>query len=635
MATLKGSTIASTYIQLVKRADSYSQTGTNIELMIADGTIAPTGLYLESGAVTDNVGIGTATPGYNLTVSSDTSADLALASHNNGDTVSYVPSLILLKSGGTATSQTVVVDGEYIGRIICQAHDGSNLSTAAGQIDFRVEDSGSGAVATNRIPTNMNFSTAAGASDDDMAVKMTISADGNVGIGTTAPGSQLEIANSETHASLEISCWSDTVTHQPSLTFQKSASNDINTLLRTAAGEDLGRIIWNGVNRASPDTADNAAMIQVEGDAISDTDAVPGRMSFWTSDAATNKQRMTIDDAGYVGIGTSTPGYKLSVVDDISSDLGLASHNNGNTSSYASSVVLLKSGGTAASQTVVADGEILGRIVAHGHDGTDLGTVGAAIVFQVEDAGAGAIANNDLPTDMHFQTAAGVSADDVATKMTITADGYVGIGIVAPLSQLHVRSLASTACILTIDAYTADYDTTLKFSEAGTGRWYISNDGTGGTVGGGSEDNILTINDADGGGPVLGQNDTAWGVVSDERIKENMIEMNGALDNISDFRCIQYNFIHDRLNGKDKQRIGIVAQDICKKYPEVVMGTPNGDCKQVDKKDAVYDKEGNVIEEARGYSVQGAMHVKYTELIPVLVKSIQELSAKVTALENA
>ena len=30
MATLKGSTIASTYDSLVKRADTYAQTGTNI-----------------------------------------------------------------------------------------------------------------------------------------------------------------------------------------------------------------------------------------------------------------------------------------------------------------------------------------------------------------------------------------------------------------------------------------------------------------------------------------------------------------------------------------------------------------------------------------------------------------------------
>jgi len=64
MATLKGSTIASTFDQLVQRATSYSQTGTNIELMddTSNAVAKPTGLYLESGATTSNVGIGIAAP---------------------------------------------------------------------------------------------------------------------------------------------------------------------------------------------------------------------------------------------------------------------------------------------------------------------------------------------------------------------------------------------------------------------------------------------------------------------------------------------------------------------------------------------------------------------------------------------
>ena len=64
MATLKGSSIASTFDQLVQRATVYSQTGTNIELMddTANAIAKPTGLYLESGATTDNVGIGVAAP---------------------------------------------------------------------------------------------------------------------------------------------------------------------------------------------------------------------------------------------------------------------------------------------------------------------------------------------------------------------------------------------------------------------------------------------------------------------------------------------------------------------------------------------------------------------------------------------
>ena len=59
MATLKGQSIASSYQDLVKRADTYAQTGTNIELMDDSGDVQATGLYLESNATTSNVGIGT------------------------------------------------------------------------------------------------------------------------------------------------------------------------------------------------------------------------------------------------------------------------------------------------------------------------------------------------------------------------------------------------------------------------------------------------------------------------------------------------------------------------------------------------------------------------------------------------
>jgi len=91
MATLKGQTIAASYQDLVKRADSYSQPGTNIELMTdTDSTIAPTGLYLESGATTSNVGIGTAAPATLLEISGTAETIRITDSHDgwtDGDTI--------------------------------------------------------------------------------------------------------------------------------------------------------------------------------------------------------------------------------------------------------------------------------------------------------------------------------------------------------------------------------------------------------------------------------------------------------------------------------------------------------------------------------------------------------------------
>ena len=60
MATnIKDTTIATTYKYLLKRdSASYAQTGMNVELQNDSGVAVATGLYLESGATTDNVNLG-------------------------------------------------------------------------------------------------------------------------------------------------------------------------------------------------------------------------------------------------------------------------------------------------------------------------------------------------------------------------------------------------------------------------------------------------------------------------------------------------------------------------------------------------------------------------------------------------
>ena len=70
MATnIKDTTIADTYKFLLKRDSStYYQPGMNIELQNDTGVALATGLFLESGATTDHVGIGTSAPARELVV---------------------------------------------------------------------------------------------------------------------------------------------------------------------------------------------------------------------------------------------------------------------------------------------------------------------------------------------------------------------------------------------------------------------------------------------------------------------------------------------------------------------------------------------------------------------------------------
>ena len=78
----------------------------------------------------------------------------------------------------------------------------------------------------------------------------------------------------------------------------------------------------------------------------------------------------------------------------------------------------------------------------------------------------------------------------------------------------------------------------------------------------------------------------------------------------------------------DRNHLGFGAQTLQKIIPEPVIDTgecPNG-----------YDKvEGEEMKSVPRSDEKNKLGMEYHQLIPVLVKAVQELSAKVTALENA
>ena len=75
---------------------------------------------------------------------------------------------------------------------------------------------------------------------------------------------------------------------------------------------------------------------------------------------------------------------------------------------------------------------------------------------------------------------------------------------------------------------------------------------------------------------------------------------------------------HTWKNNKDKkEHLALIAQDVEKVFPQVID----------------YNKLPSNTNEEQLDNTQ-YLGVRYTELIPVLVKAIQELSAKVSALEN-
>ena len=98
-----------------------------------------------------------------------------------------------------------------------------------------------------------------------------------------------------------------------------------------------------------------------------------------------------------------------------------------------------------------------------------------------------------------------------------------------------------------------------------------------------------------------------YGTLSDAKLKQKIVDATPKLDKINQLKVRNYNLIGDEL-----KQIGFVAQEFEQVFPSMVDET-------VDK-----DENGNDL----GTTTKA---IKTTVLIPILVKAIQELNAKVEA----
>ena len=101
---------------------------------------------------------------------------------------------------------------------------------------------------------------------------------------------------------------------------------------------------------------------------------------------------------------------------------------------------------------------------------------------------------------------------------------------------------------------------------------------------------------------------TSYNTSSDYRLKENVVEMTGALDRVDALKPSRFNFIADPETTVD----GFLAHEVAEVIPEAISG----------EKDAV-DEEGNPI-------YQG---IDQSKIVPLLVGAIKELRAEIELLK--
>ena len=138
-------------------------------------------------------------------------------------------------------------------------------------------------------------------------------------------------------------------------------------------------------------------------------------------------------NGGSVGIGTTAPATELQVAStSTGSPRGIMSSQH-NAGTDGARLHMRKSRGTNASPTVITSGDMLGKLVASGYDGSNY-----LEMATIEMASTGTIGTNRIPTYLAFSTATDASPSVLTERMRITAAGNVGIGTTSPSVSLDV-----------------------------------------------------------------------------------------------------------------------------------------------------------------------------------------------------
>ena len=242
---------------------------------------------------------------------------------------------------------------------------------------------------------------------------MRIDASGRVLIGHSSnfSGYSLQISGGDVeNSSLSLSRFKANASSSI-LEFNKSRNNGIGSNTVVQNNDTVGVIRFKGADGTD---YSQVADIQAAIDGTPGDNDTPGRLVFSTTadGAQYTSERMRINSSGNLLIGNTSSrdlgglSTQKLTIEDTSGNAAIGIINNQNSGGFASLRFAKSRGTSVGSNTVVQSGDPLGGIVFCGADGTDMASVGAQILAEVD----GTPGSNDMPGRLEFFTTTNGSA---------------------------------------------------------------------------------------------------------------------------------------------------------------------------------------------------------------------------------
>ena len=274
--------------------------------------------------------------------------------------------------------------------------------------------------------------------------------------------------------------------------------------------------------------------------------------------------------------------------------------------------------GTTASPSIVNSGDTIGGLISAAYDGTAY-LDGPRILLQVD----GTPGDDDLPSRISFQVTADGTAGTLSEAMRISEDNKVGINIAnSGTAMLKIYIPDSQYGIETLPAVNQTYYAAIFRNSSGN----------------------------DVGRIEASASATSFVTSSDYRLKENVVTDWDATTRLKQLKPSRFNFI----NTPDTIVDGFLAHEVSSIVPEAISGDKDEtktkekvvlnadgvviaeDVKQINwtigKEDGTFPTD-STWEASKVVPVYQA--IDQSKLVPLLVKTVQELEARIKALEDA